>query len=308
MEGGNIHCMKMAAAGQRDFDARNLWRAVRGWPRPTDYWNGRRISSGLAPDNILIFPKDARDGSSSAGYGHYHPRYVLDVALDCVMNLHIAGREFRVHSGECALIFPHQFHDGWATAKKSGGWIAITFDLANPGRIGCLRDMPRRLGRAEKALLLRLLRSYREQRDALETAHHLSRLLLALARAPHIPKTRRSLPADDPERSAFLQSVHQYLEKPAHASIVSGMAEALGLKKAALHRQFQRHTGISLAEYVRQWRMGYARKMLETRQGNITEISSRLGFSSIPAFSRAFKAAHGLPPKQYESTLRKNRG
>jgi len=276
---------------------------------PLDFDKGIRIHSGLVPDSILIFQRHAHEEPNVAGYGFYHSRYVLGVAVDCPMHLNIAGQGVYLNPDECVLIFPHQFHERHVescSAKGSGGWLVITFDLKNAVGIECLKDAPRCLRKNETDILQELFQSYGRAHAGLEASYHLSRLLLSLTQAPMIPDSRNSLPTEDPERLALLQSVHQYLENPTDLSILSGMARALHLKDSVLRRRFQKYTGRSLAEYARMWRMEYARKMLRNQEANVTDIATRLGFSSIQSFSQAFKAMHGLSPKQYERLVRKN--
>ena len=208
------------------------------------------------------------------------------------------------------MIFPHQFHDGHFVPQNENrqrGCLVITFDCENSYGIESLRNTPRQLSSAGKAVLGELLESYHERQNGLETALHLSRLLDSLMTAPPIPNARHFTPADAPDRALFLQAVHQYLERPLHGESLLGMARELGLDESLLRRKFAKYTGKSLSHYLRERRMGQALTMLKNQEGKIAEISEKLGFSSVQAFSRSFKSALGFSPKQYELLLRKNR-
>lgn len=288
----------------RTFDPA-IWNLVRSLPAPANYWRGRRMASGLTPDNILIFP--SVPGRTPQQYGHYHPRFVLDVIQDHSGTLHLAGRDYLLHADECLLVFPHQFHHARAEEHPSpaGGWVVITFDLPDATAIETLRESPRRLRARERELLVRLVQVYRAGADGLEIAYSLARLLQALVRAPEIPPARRRLPTPDPRREAFMEQVHVHLRHTPTGGL-SGLAKTLNMSEGRLRQTFLAYTGGSLADYARRNRLSQAARMLETSTETITEISARLGFSSAPAFSRMFKAAYGLPPKHYEGLIRRN--
>ena len=91
-----------------------------------------------------------------------------------------------------------------------------------------------------------------------------------------------------------------------HIRTLSSLEElggALGYNYSYLSNLFKTATGITVSSYYRGRRLELAKEMLRERSMNVTEIAERLGYSSLYAFSRAFKEAFGISPKQYERTL-----
>ncbi len=68
--------------------------------------------------------------------------------------------------------------------------------------------------------------------------------------------------------------------------------------KYHLEREFKRMYGISLIAYRNNNTMEQAAKLL--KNNTVTEVSERLHFSSIYAFSRAFKNHYGISPTDYK--------
>lgn len=64
--------------------------------------------------------------------------------------------------------------------------------------------------------------------------------------------------------------------------------------KYYLERQFKKEFGISLIAYRNQKRMETAEKLLKTE--SVSDVADKLGFSSIYAFSRAYKNHFGASP------------
>ncbi len=53
--------------------------------------------------------------------------------------------------------------------------------------------------------------------------------------------------------------------------------------------------------YVAKWRMNVACRLLRETGGGLTEISSRVGYTDVASFSRAFKALVGQSPSSWRS-------
>lgn len=71
--------------------------------------------------------------------------------------------------------------------------------------------------------------------------------------------------------------------------------------KFHLERQFRMEYGVSLIAYVNQKRMERAQELLETQ--SVTRVAEEIGFSSIYAFSRAFKNKLGVSPSAYQKAI-----
>ena len=64
--------------------------------------------------------------------------------------------------------------------------------------------------------------------------------------------------------------------------------------------------GITLHQYVIAFRMKYAREMLECTDKTIAEIAEQTGFSDASYFTKSFKAAYGITPKEYRSKFKED--
>ena len=80
---------------------------------------------------------------------------------------------------------------------------------------------------------------------------------------------------------------------------VEKLAEEVGLSRVSLHRKLKELAGVSTSEFIRDIRLRQAAKLLKKRAINISQIGYAVGFSSIYAFSVAFKKLYGCSPKDY---------
>lgn len=62
---------------------------------------------------------------------------------------------------------------------------------------------------------------------------------------------------------------------------------------------FKSVTGMGVMEYYRHLKIERAKQLLREGNGNITQIADRLGYNSVHYFSRHFKQATGMTPREY---------
>ena len=79
------------------------------------------------------------------------------------------------------------------------------------------------------------------------------------------------------------------------------IAKQFHISRSHLRRSFQEETGISLGEYIRRSRITKAMYHLNQKEKNIGEIAELCGYSSIQAFSRAFREMINLTPLAYRA-------
>ncbi len=77
------------------------------------------------------------------------------------------------------------------------------------------------------------------------------------------------------------------------------LAEVMKYNYSYLSTLFKKTTGNTLLSYYYAKRLDVARILILENSLNISEIAEQLGYSSLYAFSRAFKEMYGTSPKQY---------
>jgi len=116
----------------------------------------------------------------------------------------------------------------------------------------------------------------------------------------------RSEPADSEQaQQGWLKRSLEYIELHAAEGIsVTQAAEAAGVSRTHFSSAFSEHTGMSPALYIAQVRLDKAKRMLADTAASVTEIAYSLGYSSVYAFTRAFKHRYALTPTDYRAAAR----
>lgn len=90
-----------------------------------------------------------------------------------------------------------------------------------------------------------------------------------------------------------LQAVH---ENPGHAWTMQCMASLACMSRSAFAERFAQLMKMPPMQYVTQWRVSVAERLLRDRQLSVASIADQLGYSSEAAFRRLFKRVSGICP------------
>lgn len=81
------------------------------------------------------------------------------------------------------------------------------------------------------------------------------------------------------------------------------LSEEIGLSLKKLKEGFKQIYGDTVYGFLFDYKMDFARKMLETNQHNVNEVGLRVGYSTASHFIAAFKKKYGTTPKKYLMSL-----
>lgn len=117
----------------------------------------------------------------------------------------------------------------------------------------------------------------------------------------------------DTEQCPFLNDEENVRKiRKAKEIIISKMAEPPGLKELAdeiglslkkLKEGFKEVYGDTVFGFLLDYKLEYARKLLEGGSHNVNEVGHKVGYSTSSHFIAAFKKKFGTTPKKYLSTL-----
>jgi AraC-like DNA-binding protein len=100
----------------------------------------------------------------------------------------------------------------------------------------------------------------------------------------------------DPQIATALAAIHA---EPARDWTVMSLAAQCAMSRSAFAARFTELIEASPIEYLTNWRMQLATQLLAQPSLSITQVASRVGYTSDIAFSKAFKRRCGLSPAAY---------
>lgn len=90
----------------------------------------------------------------------------------------------------------------------------------------------------------------------------------------------------DQKISSVLQQIHAYPEKDWS---LDNMSRVAGMSRSSFANHFREKVGQTPGQYLTNWRMLLAQRILSESEYPIDEIAEKVGYSSEPSFTRAFK-------------------
>ena len=97
----------------------------------------------------------------------------------------------------------------------------------------------------------------------------------------------------DPPVHEALELMHGHVEK---AWTVAELASRVGLSRSGFATRFTSLVGEPPLQYLARWRIARAVELLRDGASTVDEVASRVGYESVPSFSKAFKRWRGVSP------------
>ncbi|OIQ30995.1 MAG: AraC family transcriptional regulator [Bacteroidetes bacterium MedPE-SWsnd-G2] len=93
------------------------------------------------------------------------------------------------------------------------------------------------------------------------------------------------------------------INRMAEPPTLNELSDEIGLNIKKLKEGFKQIYGDSVFSFLFDYKMEYARKMLETGELNVNEVGLKVGYSTSSHFIAAFKKKYGTTPKKYVMSL-----
>lgn len=105
-----------------------------------------------------------------------------------------------------------------------------------------------------------------------------------------------------PHADQLVKRVQEHIENNFDQPLqVSNLAAMVNITPRTLNRRFQSALTMRPIEYIQAVRIEQAKRLLESKDVSIKSLADQVGYSDISSFTRLFKRATALTPKEYQN-------
>lgn len=234
---------------------------------------------------------------------------------------------YKLKQGDIIFHKPNEFHSVWANKKIAPNLIVISFECKTSA-MNFFENKIFNLSDIERNFLAAVIR---EGFDAflppLDTPKvnvlnkravspfgceqlikiNLEMLLINLVRkgTSAISENRLSSSAKERSEDEIIKRITQFMSDNIASNLtLEQLCNFSNLGNTHLKTMFKSKTGASVVEYFKSLKIEQAKILIREEKYNFTEISEKLGYSTIHSFSRHFKIVTDMSPSEYARTVK----
>lgn len=235
-----------------------------------------------------------------------------------------------LNTGDIIFHQPNEFHAIKSIGKNSPNLIAMSFVCHSPA-MNFFVHKSFTLTTEERSLISRIIS---EGKKTFSTPMHLPSieqvlikektpfasqqliilflelfLITAVRNHPKSTTIHPPVPRDSPEKKSAkqeqLEKILQYMEFHICEQIkVSDICDTFSISRSSLQSLFHSMLHRGVIDHFNHMKIQRARDIIRDGTMNFTEIAYFLSYSSLPYFSKQFKAATGMSPSEYSSSVK----
>lgn len=103
----------------------------------------------------------------------------------------------------------------------------------------------------------------------------------------------------DPRLKGAIEAMHEH---PELEWSLSSLAERSNMSRSRFAQRFKHVLGLTPMQYLTDWRLQKARRMLKDSDLSVAEVAFRCGYQSLPSFTRRFGKRFGVNPGAFRRT------
>ena len=252
---------------------------------------------------------------------HWHPDFELSVLISGTLDFYVSGVHLKMEAGDCIFINSNTMH----TAKQAKGshgavikgvafpvslFVSDTsstiyrkyFDLVMLAPIqGIIISGNSPFASKIAGMIMEIQglsnRDFGYELDCLSLLSYLWKDTLAYITSNKPELLENKVNRKNEERAKkILSFIHEHYWKEL---TVDSLARYANISRSECFRCFKHFTNKNPMEYIKEYRLTKAAKLLMESNLSVTEIAMTCGFNSSSYFGKVFRETYGVSPKQY---------
>lgn len=276
-----------------------------------------KISHGSEKFNFDVYNVNIHAGDQYL-YTHWHSEFEIIYVKSGVLLLEIDGKSYNVQENEAVIIDRYTIHSGREIAKENCSFCAIVFgeELLYGSVNGVIHDKyvkPLLVG--EKMFPVHINNKENYHNKIILYIKEINKTFLEksigwelfvtinLLSILHIVIENDAFVEVDSKNSVMSCKIKEIIE-----FIYENYNETLNIKAISKNisssnehfiRSFKQYTGKTPMQFIINYRISIAKKLLHKTDSKISDIALQCGFNNISNFNKCFKKSEGISPEEY---------
>lgn len=213
---------------------------------------------------------------------------------------------YHMDNFDLILYAPNQFHSQKTTKTQSCSYLTILFDMKfdNPGLI------TNRVYNAHREIHNALNNFIKVSSDIILYDNelmlcYLKELIVKLLQYDFLSSSPiASTPMQQRFENELLNEIIIYINEKVYEQItIEEICHKFSISRSSLQTLFRNNLNVAPKQYISDLKLNKSKLLIKESLYTISEISSKLGFTSIHYFSRKFKQQFGITPTDYAKTI-----
>lgn len=230
------------------------------------------------------------------------PNYIVHIVTSGRGSYHIDDQKFQISSGQGFIIPPDKrtFYQADRENPWSYYWVAFSGLLAGPYLEGLGLDAHHLVFKMENldSIVAIVEQTFEFDRTSVYSELMLSALLYEFLAS--LQQSKNEVTATNQSMNVHVQSAIDFVKSNYAADIsVQSLAQTLSLNRSYLSSIFKKEMGLTLQQYITEYRLTRAAELLTISNFSIEVIAEYSGYQDPLVFAKAFKRKFQRTPTQY---------
>lgn len=245
--------------------------------------------------------------------GEQHEFFELTYVDTGILHTEVDGVSYTLGEKEMILYGPGQFHRQHTDEDQSVSYVTILFQMDSPAT---QTDKPwyelvlNRVYPYDKKIytivktLVQESSSVLPYRDSLMLCL-LTETIIRLFQSQYIaPSTVQASVARQNYRDELFERIIEYVERKIYEPItIAEICQQFSISRSSLQLLFKNAVNQSPKKYINDMKLEKSRQMLRENRYTVSEVSLKLGYSSIHYFSNTFTQKYHISPSEYAKRI-----
>ena len=277
--------------------------------------NKEELSKQLIPFPSSNFKIIVNDGTSKVFNKAYHEEIELKYFYEGVSTVMVDNNVIATKPGDIIVINPFEIHSNVNIGKLTGKYVSIIIDIdflkeLNPNGLDLRRALISKGYKFKNYIendlrLQNIINRVAEENASKQENYKLviyglmTEFFIILMRN-YINETKCLLPSETHSKIADLitPALSKIFKDYSQKITVEELADLCSVTKYHFCRSFKKETGLTVVQYIINYRISVAEVMLKTTDNNIEDIAYACGFDDVSYFYRCYKKVKGTSPKK----------